>query len=118
MSRLVSSAKPGSPVLSGSGDGGSKKCLLSRKSAGEQTNALPGQEAYLRMPGSLHVLDRIGVSFDDDHAVANAGLVLPATLLVHLGLSRRRQRRVDGVTGGSQGGHRGARHPRWRGVHR
>ena len=38
------------------------------------------------MPGSSHVLDRIDVTFDDDHAVANAGLVLPATLLDHLGL--------------------------------
>jgi hypothetical protein len=38
------------------------------------------------MPGSSHVLDRIDVTFDDDHAVANAGLILPATLLAHLGL--------------------------------
>ncbi len=38
------------------------------------------------MPASSHVVDRIGVSFDDDHAVANAGLILPATLLAHLGL--------------------------------
>ncbi len=38
------------------------------------------------MPASSHVLDRIGVTFDDDHAVANAGLILPATLLAHLGL--------------------------------
>ena len=38
------------------------------------------------MPTSSHVLDRIDVTFDDDHAVANAGLVLPATLLERLGL--------------------------------
>jgi hypothetical protein len=38
------------------------------------------------MPASSHVLDRIDVTFDDDHAVANAGLILPATLLDHLGL--------------------------------
>lgn len=38
------------------------------------------------MPTSSHVLDRIDVTFDDDHAVANAGLVLPATLLDRLGL--------------------------------
>lgn len=36
------------------------------------------------MPASSHVLDRTGMSVDDDHAVANAGLVSPATLLVHL----------------------------------
>ena len=36
------------------------------------------------MPSSSHILDRLDVSFDDDHAVADAGLVLPATLLEHL----------------------------------
>lgn len=38
------------------------------------------------MPASSHVLDRVRVSFDDDHAVADAGLLLPATLLERLGL--------------------------------
>lgn len=37
------------------------------------------------MPSS-HSLDRIGVTFDDEHAVANAGLIAPATLAQHLGL--------------------------------
>ena len=36
------------------------------------------------MPASSHVLDRIDVTFDDEHAVADAGLVLPATLLERL----------------------------------
>jgi Transposase DDE domain group 1 len=35
---------------------------------------------------SSHSLGRIGVTFDDDHAVANAGLLAPATLAQHLGL--------------------------------
>jgi len=35
---------------------------------------------------SSHNLDRIAVSFDDDRLVANAGLLLPATLGHHLGL--------------------------------
>lgn len=35
---------------------------------------------------SSHSLDRLDVTFDDDHAVADAGLVLPATLAQHLGL--------------------------------
>jgi hypothetical protein len=35
---------------------------------------------------SCHSLDRIEVVFDDDHAVADAGLVLTATLAQHLGL--------------------------------
>jgi hypothetical protein len=37
------------------------------------------------MPSS-HSLDRLAVAFDDDHAVANAGLLLPATLVQRLGI--------------------------------
>jgi hypothetical protein len=35
---------------------------------------------------SSHSLDRLGTTFDDDRLVADAGLVLPATLAHHLGL--------------------------------
>ena len=35
---------------------------------------------------SSHSLDRLYVAFDDDHQVADAGLLLPATLATHLGL--------------------------------
>ena len=35
---------------------------------------------------SSHSLDRIRTAFDDDHLVADAGLLLPATLAQHLGL--------------------------------
>jgi hypothetical protein len=38
------------------------------------------------MRSSCHSLDRVAVAFDDDHAVANAGLIAPATLAQHLGL--------------------------------
>lgn len=38
------------------------------------------------MPASSHTLDRIDVTFDDDHAVADAGLVLTGTLLQKLEL--------------------------------
>ena len=38
------------------------------------------------MRESSHTLDRIAVTFDDDHLVANAGLIAPATLAEHLGL--------------------------------
>jgi hypothetical protein len=38
------------------------------------------------MLSSSHTLDRLGVAFDDPQAVANAGLLLPATLAQHLGL--------------------------------
>ena len=32
--------------------------------------------------------DRIQIAFDDHHLVKNAGLILPATLALHLGLPR------------------------------
>ncbi len=35
---------------------------------------------------SSHNLDRLEVAFDDDRLVADAGLLLPATLAHHLGL--------------------------------
>ena len=35
---------------------------------------------------SSHSLHRLDVAFDDDHLVADAGLLLPATLAHHLGL--------------------------------
>ena len=35
---------------------------------------------------SSHSLDRLDVAFDDDRLVADAGLLLPATLAHHLGL--------------------------------
>ena len=38
------------------------------------------------MRASNHTLNRMQVSFDDHHAVADAGLVLPATVAAHLGL--------------------------------
>src|SRR5882724_6000861 len=36
--------------------------------------------------GSSHSLDALCVQFDDPNLVANAGLILPATLAQHLGL--------------------------------
>ncbi len=35
---------------------------------------------------SPHTLDRLDVAFDDDRLIADAGLLLPATLAAHLGL--------------------------------
>jgi hypothetical protein len=40
------------------------------------------------MPASSHVLDPIRVSFDDERAVADAGLMLTGTLIGRLGLER------------------------------
>ena len=40
--------------------------------------------------------DRIKIAFDDHRLVANAGLLLPATLALHLGLSQLVQQRLLG----------------------
>jgi hypothetical protein len=44
---------------------------------------------------SCHSLDRVEVTFDDQHLVANAGLMLPATLAQHLGLRELFDAQVD-----------------------
>jgi hypothetical protein len=51
---------------------------------------------------SLHALDRVDVTFDDSHAVANAGLLLPATLTQRLGLEALADELID--LGGRPGG--------------
>ena len=42
-----------------------------------------------------HQPDRIRIAFDDHRLVANAGLLLPATLALHLGLPQLVNRRLD-----------------------
>ena len=37
---------------------------------------------------SSHSLDRLGTAFDDDRLAPDAGLILPATLVHHLGLKQ------------------------------
>lgn len=44
---------------------------------------------------SSHVLDRLDTTFDDDHAVAHAGLVLTATLAAHLGIEALANETID-----------------------
>ena len=58
------------------------------------------------MPSS-HSPDRLVVGFDDDHAVANAGLLLPATLAARLGMEQLVDRLVD--LGDRPGAHRPGR---------
>jgi hypothetical protein len=58
------------------------------------------------MPSS-HSPDRLVVGFDDDHAVANAGLLLPATLAERLGIEQMVDRRVE--LGDRPGAHRPGR---------
>jgi hypothetical protein len=47
------------------------------------------------MRSSCHSLDRLGVNFDDERLVANAGLICPASLAQHLGLRELFDERVD-----------------------
>jgi hypothetical protein len=47
------------------------------------------------MRSSWHSLDRIGVTFDDERLVANAGLIAPASVAQHLGLKQLVDERVD-----------------------
>jgi hypothetical protein len=47
------------------------------------------------MRSSSHTLDPIEVVFDDDHLVADAGLIQPATLAQHLGLRQLFERHID-----------------------
>ena len=42
-----------------------------------------------------HQPDRIQITFDDRRLVANAGLILPATLALHLGLPQLVDRHLD-----------------------
>src|SRR5450756_156351 len=44
---------------------------------------------------SSHTVDRIDTVFDDDRLVADAGLLLPATLALHLGLKGLVDRFLD-----------------------
>jgi hypothetical protein len=44
---------------------------------------------------SSHILDRLGVAFDDQRLVADAGLLLPVTLASHLGLRELADAHVD-----------------------
>lgn len=56
---------------------------------------------------SSHTLDRMAGTFDDPHAVADAGLVLPATLAQHLGL---RELFEDNIDLGNAPGHANVGH--------
>jgi hypothetical protein len=52
-------------------------------------------EGTFQMRSSWHSLDRIGVTFDDERLVANAGLIAPASLAQHLELKDLIDDRVD-----------------------
>jgi hypothetical protein len=54
----------------------------------------PNQEGTFSM-GSSHTLDQLDTCFDDTHAVANAGLLLPATLAERLGIQQATDALID-----------------------
>ena len=58
------------------------------------------------MSGVSHAIDRLEATFDDETLVANAGLVLPATLMVRLGLEALVDAtvRLSGRVGGARPG--------------
>ena len=47
------------------------------------------------MQSSHVVLDRVDAAFDEERAVANAGLLLPATLVARLGLEQAADQLID-----------------------
>ena len=44
---------------------------------------------------SSHTLDQLDTRFDDTHAIANAGLLLPATLAQRLGIEQAADTLID-----------------------
>jgi hypothetical protein len=55
--------------------------------------------------GSSHTLDQLDICFDDTHAIANAGLLLAATLAQRLGIEQAADQLID------LGGQPGAANP-------
>src|ERR687887_842218 len=64
----------------------------------------PHQEGTFSM-GSSHTPDQLDICFDDTHAIANAGLLLPATLAERLGIEQAADALID------LGERAGAAHP-------
>lgn len=56
---------------------------------------------------SFHTLDQLDIAFDDTHAIANAGLLLPATLAERLGIEQAADQVID--LGDRAGAHRPGR---------
>jgi hypothetical protein len=56
---------------------------------------IPESEDTFSMPSSHVVLDRVEIAFDDQRAVAGAGLLLPATLAERLGIEQVTDQLVD-----------------------
>jgi hypothetical protein len=63
-----------------------EKCPLTWENGACDSRRIPDQEGTFSL-GSSHTLDQLDTCFDDTHAVANAGLLLAATLAERLGSS-------------------------------
>ena len=70
-----------------------ERCPLSSENGGSDTTQSGSQEGTFQIRVSRS-LDTVAVMFDDDNLVANAGLILPATLAQHLGLETLINERV------------------------
>ena len=66
---------------------------------------IPESEDTFSMPSSHVLLDQVEIAFDDQRAVASAGLLLPATLAERLGIEQATDQLVD------LGDRPGAAHP-------
>src|SRR6266704_5238127 len=66
----------------------------------------PDQKGTFSM-GSSHTPDQLDICFDDTHAIANAGLLLPATLAERLGIQQAADQLID--LGERAGAHRPGR---------
>jgi hypothetical protein len=82
-----------------------KRGALTRENDGCQAVTIPEPEDTFSMPSSHVVLDQVDIAFDDQRAVASAGLLLPATLAERLGVEQVTDQVVD------PGGRPGAAHP-------
>jgi hypothetical protein len=56
---------------------------------------IPEPEDTFSMPSSHVVLDQVDIAFDDEHAVASAGLLLPATLAERLEIEQAADQVID-----------------------
>src|SRR4029453_15555595 len=72
-----------------------EKGPLTRENDGCQAVMIPEPEDTFSMPSSHVVLDQVDIAFDDERAVASAGLLLPPTLAERLGVEQVADQLVD-----------------------
>jgi hypothetical protein len=82
-----------------------EKRSLTRENDGCQAVMIPEPEDALSMPSLQVVLGQVEIAFDDQRAVASAGLLLPATLAERLGIEQVTDQLID------LGDRPGAAHP-------